>query len=448
MSQVSKLNPLARIFKPGASGFDTTPISTPEVAPKENIPPPAPGLLPKKARERVSKPSISELDQVITIPAPKESPEIISVKVKGVVSVKALETASVNITEIASMKIVETTSTKAQEAAPIKVPKTAPIKVPETAPIKVPEIASIKVPETIPTKLPPSQEAKVRKDILFFGDIQAKMENFSLIEPGKHYNTPVAVPAADGKILDPAQTLEYLRQEALKRAQAELDTIKVLATIPAKPIRTVRSKTPNPKTSMFWKFLDKVEDLATRALAKGFRQPLNAMYNPHRHDPWHHGERVNQYYYNDGLIAASDINDPVQVLTDNAGAIRYELWNRMWLQIRNDYLHESFLPDPRAVALHRNMTKKLIPTLQREVGAIIEERSREKVYTEQQVLSLDRGVKERTYWLEHLEKCLDYVKVFERLLEEFPDNTMMAKDWFDKQFFKGKKDIGGEGKIF
>ncbi|KAF3185866.1 hypothetical protein TWF788_003914 [Orbilia oligospora] len=440
MSQISKLNPLARIFKPGASGFDTTPISTPEVAPKENIPPPAPGLPPKKAKERVLKPSISELDQVVTIPAPKESPEIISVKVKGVISVKALETASVNITEVAPMKIVETTSAKA--------PETAPIKAPEIASIKVPEIASIKVPETIPSKLPPPQEAKARKDILFFGDIQAKMENFSLIEPGKHYNTPVAVPTADGKILDPAQTLEYLRQEALKRAQAEFDTMKVLAAIPAKPIRNVRPKTPNPKTSMFWKFLDKVEDLATRALAKGFRQPLNAMYNPHRHDPWHHAERVNQYYYNDGLIAASDINDPVQVLTDNAGAIRYELWNRMWLQIRNDYLHESFLPDPRAVALHRDMTKKLIPTLQREVGAIIEERSREKVYTEQQVLSLDRGVKERTYWLEHLEKCLDYVKVFERLLEEFPDNTMMAKDWFDKQFFKGKKDIGGEGKIF
>ncbi|KAK6502653.1 hypothetical protein TWF506_003231 [Arthrobotrys conoides] len=435
-----KLNPHARVFMPGASGFDITPASSiPEavalhqaVPPtKENIPPPAPELLPRKAKERVSKLPISGnsggiggLDKVLTIPAPKEAPEITSVKAREFVSIKALEAASVKIAEAA-----------------------VAAKAPEVGSVKVKEVVRNKVPEITSIKSQPRQEETTKKNVLFFGDIQARMDNLSLEGTGMYPHT--LAPITEAKVAKQASVTEHLPKKQPQQVVTEKDaTKKIPAATLEKAVRRKNPKATEAKIVTLQQFLADIEGLARRALAKGYRQPLNAMANPYRHDTWNHVRRTDEYYYNDGLISASDINDPVQVLTDNAGAIRYELWNRVWVKIRNDYLEDSFLPDPRVLSLHRDMTNKLIPTLQREVGAIIKERNRARVYNEKQILMLDNGVKERTYWLQHLEKCLDYVNIFETLLEELPDNAMMAKEWFDAQFLKGKKDIGGDGNIF
>ncbi|RVD90378.1 uncharacterized protein DFL_001344 [Arthrobotrys flagrans] len=347
-SELKKLNPHANVFTPGADGFDATAVSLPDpkVSPRENTPPPAPELLPKKAKERAPKDigNPSDLGKVLIVPAPKESPETSSIKP--------------------------------------------------------------------PTPLPKEEDSP--KETFFFGDIQVKTDNPGIIEPaGKYPNIPVPVPEV--KVADRTLTPEIIRNEELKRAVAENYPSKIPATILEQIARCARAGSPDPDIPSFGEFLNSMERLTSRALDKGYRQPLNALYNPNYHDTWDLGMKMGQYYYNEGLIAVADLDDPVQVLTDNEGMVRYELWNRVWLQIRKGYLHESFFPDPRAISLHKDMTHKLIPILQREVGNLIKEMCRDRIYTPSQIVLLDRGVKERTYWLEHLEKCLDVIKIFEKV---------------------------------
>ncbi|EPS35308.1 hypothetical protein H072_11343 [Dactylellina haptotyla CBS 200.50] len=174
-----------------------------------------------------------------------------------------------------------------------------------------------------------------------------------------------------------------------------------------------------------------IKDLAAKALKKGYRQPLNFHYDhiDHTYDEWSLQKELSRYKY-PGIVGPADMDDPVQVVTNNEGMAKFEMWYRVWIGMKDGYLVESWLPDIRNVMLHKEMTYRLIPVLRTEINRLQIEKSRVKVYTGEQIEMICRGIKERKVWIEDLEGCICHMRTFQMLLNELPEDAMMAKKHF------------------
>ncbi|KAF3929663.1 hypothetical protein AA313_de0201545 [Arthrobotrys entomopaga] len=174
-----------------------------------------------------------------------------------------------------------------------------------------------------------------------------------------------------------------------------------------------------------------VKDLAERALKRGYRQPVN-FHDPrtdNTYDGWHLGNQIAQYSY-PGVVGPADVDDPVQVLTQNYGLAKFEMWHRMWKLIQGLYVQESILPDIRDVMLHKDMIHRLEPLIHTEIQLLSSEKKRVRIYTKIQLGLIELGIKDRLEWLEIMQGCLVHMRTFQRLLGELPDDTMMPKKHF------------------
>ncbi|KAK6542354.1 hypothetical protein TWF694_006313 [Orbilia ellipsospora] len=174
-----------------------------------------------------------------------------------------------------------------------------------------------------------------------------------------------------------------------------------------------------------------VKDLADRALKRGYRQPVN-FHDPrsdNTYDGWHMDNQIAQYNY-PGIVGPADVDDPVQVLTQNTGLAKFEMWHRMWKLFQGLYVQESILPDIRDIMMHKDMTHRLDPLIRDEINLLRVEKKRTRIYTKEQIELIDLGITDRIEWLETMKICLTHMRTFQKLLTELPDDAMMPKKHF------------------
>ncbi|KAK6522386.1 hypothetical protein TWF281_002948 [Arthrobotrys megalospora] len=318
--------------------------------------------------------------------------------------------------------------------------------VPKDTLYKIDQVLVISAPKESPQDKDPVAK-DVPKEIIFFGDIPSNPSNPPVLKQQKKKNKlpTTGIFVVKDEVSHRTLTPEIMRLEALQKAitaEAAASPSEIPAFIREQISPSVRPGSPQPVILPYNSVRALINDLASRALAKGYRQPVNFLYkNAPDHDTWNLAVKMGQYYYTECGVYVGDHNDPVEFLTENTGMVRYEMWCQVWNKMREGYLNDSLLPDIRAVVLHKDMTYKLIPLIKSELDNLKKERCREGIYTEQQKLKLRRGIKERMVWLEDMEACIRYLRIFQDLLDELPDDAMMSKKWFDKGFEKGVKDV-------
>ncbi|KAK6342199.1 hypothetical protein TWF730_001677 [Orbilia blumenaviensis] len=262
---------------------------------------------------------------------------------------------------------------------------------------------------------------------LFFGDIWVSTKKPPITYKPNIKVTEVSS-SSSSEATDPDETLTTEN----KLTDPE-DLLKVPPYIREQITRMVREGSPQPNVPSFGDFMTSLDKLATRALAKGFRQPLNVQRNPGRVDDWSLAQGMAKYL-DAGKYPEVNYEDPLDILTHGDGKWRYGLWRTTWNKIKDDYLKESLMPDFRVVLLHKDMSYKLLKLLKEEANKLIKERARGDVFTEKQSVELSIGIAQREYWIRQVMQAIEYNRILQKLLEELPDDAMMAKKWFGNQF--------------
>ncbi|KAF3903861.1 hypothetical protein ABW20_dc0102927 [Dactylellina cionopaga] len=276
-----------------------------------------------------------------------------------------------------------------------------------------------------------SAPAVLSRDHLGYDNGETKSQLFHLSEQRVLQSTPQHPSVYQyHRILtmDATITPEAMRQQQRKQLAEKAAS----ETSPEQTWLLKRTGSPEPPVLLPYDSMrGLIKDLADRALKQGFRQPLNFHdeKDDEKDDRWSIEKEIARYRDFD-VMGPADKDDPAQVITNNEGMVMYELWYQVWIKIKDEYMVDSLLPDIRNVMLHKDMTYRLIPLIKSEIHTLQYEKSRIEIYNRHQLVKLGRGAKERIFWLEDMEGSILHMRKFQTLLDELPDDAMMAKKHF------------------